>query len=74
MMFAIIFQVITLNPQSMSTHPWSAAYILKRAQCGAPEDLDPVIFKPAELSYQIFSSKYQHTVTQRDGKINGCDS
>ena len=58
----------------MSTHPWSAAYILKRAQCGAPEDLDPVIFKPAELSYQIFSSKYHHTVTQTDRKTNECDS
>ena len=56
----------------MSTHPWSAAYILKRAQCGAPEDLDPVIFKPAELSYQIFSSKYLHTVTQTDRKRNEC--
>ncbi len=55
--YTIYFQIIKLDVDKITTVPWSSAYILKAAQCGSPEDLDPGIFKPAEISYQIYDGK-----------------
>ena len=52
------FQLIKMGTGNF-THPhsvlWKQAYILRRAQCGLEGDLDPEIYKPTEVTFQMYT-------------------